>query len=202
MSENEGSLPQASKRDVGGTSGKGPAEGPARLAARLGAGKGWQETPVGFCFRTFRRTVTETDLVNFVTLAGFNEGLFMDATLFHEEDGASAAETDAESIPYEKRFVPGALTYAFAEGLVIQTGMLQGMGIAFLGMELTAREPVYVGDTIEVEVEVVQSRPTRHPDRGVVVTRNTVRNQRGQVVLEYRPARLVRSAKDRPGVSL
>jgi len=36
----------------------------------------------------------------------------------------------------------------------------------------------------------------------VVVTRNTVRNQRGQVVLEYRPARLVRSAKDRPGVSL
>lgn len=143
-------------------------------------GRCWQDTPVGWAFRTASRTVTETDLVNFVTLGGFSEPLFWDA----RHSAASG---------YQGRVVPGALTYTLAEGLVMQSTVLHGTGLAFLGMELEIRGPVFVGDTIDVTVEVTESRPTSKGDeRGIVTTRNTVRNQRGEDVLVYTPVRLVR----------
>src|SRR2546426_1090767 len=86
----------------------------------------------GSTFRTGARTVTETDLVNFLTLFGFNEPLFWDA-----RHGAEAG--------YTGRLVPGALTYCLAEGLVIQTGCLHDTGLAFLHMDLDVRRPVFVG---------------------------------------------------------
>jgi acyl dehydratase len=133
----------------------------------------------GSRFRTARRTVTETDLVNFITLGGFNEPLFWDAD--HAAEGG-----------YRGRLVPGALTYTLAEGLVIQSHALHGTGLAFLHMELDVRAPVFVGDTIDVVVEVTESRPSSKPGRGVVTARNTVRNQRGEVVMVFTPVRLIR----------
>ncbi len=91
-------------------------------------GKTWEEMTVGSKLRTASRTVTETDLVNFVALAGFNEPLFYDAG--HTGEGG-----------YTGRLVPGALTYALAEGLVIQSHTLHGTGLAFLHMELDVRAP-------------------------------------------------------------
>jgi acyl dehydratase len=123
--------------------------------------------------------VTETDLVNFVALAGFNEPLFYDAR--HAGDGG-----------YSGRLVPGALTYALAEGLVIQSHALHGTGLAFMHMELDVRAPVYVGDTLTVVVEVTAARPSNRPGRGVVTARNTVYNQRGEEVLVFTPVRLIR----------
>lgn len=142
-------------------------------------GKTWEEMTVGSRFRTASRTVTETDLVNFVSLAGFNEPLFYDA--------AHAAEAG-----YEGRLVPGALTYALAEGLVIQSHALHGTGVAFMRMELDVRKPVFVGDTITVVVEVTGARPSSRPGRGVVTARNTVYNQHGEEVLVFTPVRLIR----------
>ncbi|HLF40634.1 MAG TPA: MaoC family dehydratase N-terminal domain-containing protein [Acidimicrobiia bacterium] len=134
---------------------------------------------VATAFRTAGRTVTETDLVNFVTLFGFTEPLFWDAR-------------HAVSAGYTGRLVPGALTYAIAEGLVLQTNVLHGTGLAFLHMALDVKRPVYVGDTLEVVVEVTEARPSRQEGRGVVTTRNTVFNQRGEDVLLYTPVRLIR----------
>lgn len=135
---------------------------------------------VGDTLTTTGRTVTETDLVSFVTSAGFVEPLFLDAR-------APSAEA-----PYTGRLVPGALTFVLAEGLVIQTGVIHGTGLAFLGADLRVVAPVYVGDTIEVEVEVTESRASKTPGRGVVTTTNRVRNQHGDEVLVYKPTRLVR----------
>jgi acyl dehydratase len=59
-------------------------------------------------------------------------------------------------------------------------------------MELDVRAPVFVGDTIDVVVEVTESRPSSKPGRGVVTARNTVRNQRGEVVMVFTPVRLIR----------
>jgi len=150
------------------------------------AGLRWEDMPVGHSVSTPARTVTEADLVAFVTSAGFFEPLFLDA------------RAAADVSPYEGRLVPGALTFVFAEGLVLQTGVLHGTGMAFLGAELTVRAPVYVGDTIDVRAEVTESRPSRTPGRGVVTTRNEVRNQRGEVVLVYTPTRLVRGRDSDP----
>ena len=154
------------------------------LPDRLIVGRTWDQSPEGFSFRTHRRTVTEHDLMTFVTTFGFNEELFTTSTAAVEEAG------------FEGRLVPGALTFCLAEGLVIQTGCIAGTGMAFMGTELKVRRPVYVGDTIEVTVEVVESRESSRPNRGVVKTRNLVRNQRGEVVLEYSPARMVKGPGD------
>jgi acyl dehydratase len=148
-------------------------------------GRAWQDQPVGFRFSTPGRTVTEHDLMTFVTLGGFNEPLFMDA------------EYVAQHTPYTGRLIPGALTYTLAEGLVIQTHVIHGTGIAFVHMDLDIKAPVYVGDTLHVEVEVTESRATSTGGRGLVTTCNSVRNQRDEEVLVYTPVRLLRGREER-----
>ena len=86
--------------------------------------------------------------------------------------------------------VPGALIYSFAEGLI--TPSMQGTGLAFLGAELKVASPTFVDDTIHVECEVIERRPTSKPGRGLVRTRNSVINQDGKVVLAYTPLRMMR----------
>ena len=46
---------------------------------RLGQGFYWQDLQVGQKFRTFQRTVTETDLVQFISVTGMLEAIFIDA---------------------------------------------------------------------------------------------------------------------------
>jgi acyl dehydratase len=147
----------------------------------------FEEMVVGSRFRTAYRTVTETDLVNFVTLFGFNEPLFWDAR-------------HAASAGYEGRLCPGALTYCIAEGLVIQSHALHGTGMAFMGMQLDVKKPVVVGDTLCAVVEVLESRPASRGPRGVVTSRVTVYNQDGEEVLVYTPVRLIRG-KDDPSLA-
>jgi acyl dehydratase len=142
-------------------------------------GSTFEDMVVGSRFRTAYRTVTETDLVNFITLFGFNEPLFWDAR-------------HAESAGYSGRLCPGALTYCMAEGLVLQTHVLHGTGLAFMGMQLDVKRPVFVGDTICAVVEVTESRPASTGARGVVTTRVSVYNQRDEEVLVYVPVRLIR----------
>jgi len=149
-------------------------------APPLVRGSTYEEMVVGDRFRTADRTVTETDLVNFITQFGFNEPLFWDAR-------------HAASAGYQGRLCPGALTYCMAEGLVIQTHVLHGTGLAFMGMQLDVKKPVLVGDTIYAVVEVTESRPASQGARGVVTTRVAVYNQRDEEVLEYTPVRLIRS---------
>jgi acyl dehydratase len=142
-------------------------------------GRTWQEMPVGFRFRTDGRTITETDLVSFVTLAGVNEPLFFD-----ERFGTANG--------YAGRLVPGMMTFSYAEGLVIQTGSIHGTGLAFLHMDLDIKAPVLVGDTITVVVEVTESRAASTGNRGLVTSVNTVYKQDGTVVMVYTPVRLTR----------
>ena len=59
-------------------------------------------------------------------------------------------------------------------------------------MELDVKAPIYVGDTLTVDVEVTESRATSTGGRGLVTTRNSVSNQRGEEVLVYTPVRLLR----------
>lgn len=145
----------------------------------LTQGRTWEEMPAGSAFRTSARTITETDLINFITWGGFTEALFMDAS--HAAQGG-----------YTGRLVPGGMVYCLGEGLVLQTNVLNGTGLAFMSMELSIKRPAYVGDTIHVVVEVTESRPASKGHRGVVTTRNSIRNQRGEEVLVYTPVRLIR----------
>jgi acyl dehydratase len=148
----------------------------------LHAGLTWEQTPAGFTFRTAARTVTESDLVGFVNLGGFNEPLFYDAR-------------HAATAGYAGRLIPGALVYVFAEGLIQQSLALHGTGLAFMHLDLTLCAPTYVGDTIHVVVETLESRAASRPGRGVVTTRCTVVNQRQTTVAVFLPVRLIRGAE-------
>jgi acyl dehydratase len=143
-------------------------------------GKVWQELPVGSKFRTAARTLTESDLVNFVGYMGFTESLFQDETYVRSHT------------QFKSRIVPAALTFCVAEGLVIQTGVVEGTGIALLEASFKVGHPVFVNDTIHAEVEVVEVRPTSTGGRAVVKTANRVLNQAGEVVMEYWPLRLIK----------
>jgi acyl dehydratase len=144
----------------------------------LGHGFYWQDLAVGARYKTFGRTVTETDVISFVNLAGMHEPLFTDAEY---RKTRSAMKGFA---------APGSLIFCMAEGLVL-TGTAHATGLAFLHMELDIKGPVLVGDTIHVELEVTESRASSK-GRGLVRTKNTVKNQRGEIVLEYSPLRLMR----------
>jgi acyl dehydratase len=144
-------------------------------------GRTYQDNVAGQVFRTAGRTITESDLISFVTLAGLTEPLFLD------ESGSRAAG-------YAGRLVPGTLTFSYAVGLVLQTGVIHDTGKAFLGSSLDIKGPVFVGDTITVVVEVLESRPTSKGDRGIVTTRNTVVKGDGSVVLVYEPKRMILGA--------
>jgi acyl dehydratase len=135
----------------------------------------------GFTFRTTGRTITEADLIAFITLVGVNEPLFFDIQ-FGLDHG------------YTGRLVPGMLTFSYAEGLVLQTGSIHGTGLAFLHTELDVKAPVYVGDTITVVVEVIEQRAASSGNRGLIRTRNSVVNQDGRTVLVYTPLRLTKGA--------
>jgi acyl dehydratase len=58
--------------------------------------------------------------------------------------------------------------------------------------EIDIKAPVYVGDTISVVVEVIDQRAASKGNRGVITTRNSVYNQRGDTVMEYMPVRLTK----------
>jgi acyl dehydratase len=147
----------------------------------LNKGKTWEEMTAGSSFKTAKRTVTEADLIQFITWGGFNEALFYDAS--HAAAGG-----------YTGRLVPGAMTYCIAEGLIVQTHVLNGTGLAFMSMELSVKRPVYVGDTLHAIVTTTESRQSSKPGRGVVKANVSVRNQRDEEVLVFTPVRLIRGA--------
>lgn len=147
--------------------------------ALRGKGLTFEDMTVGMAFRTASRTITESDLMSFVHLGGFNEPLFYDAS--HASAGG-----------YTGRLIPGAMAYFIAEGLILQTNVLHGTGLAFMHMEFTVKRPTYVGDTLHVVVTVTASRKASRGERGVVTTRCDITNQRGEVVGVFTPVRLIR----------
>ena len=145
-------------------------------APRLGQGFVWQDLQVGQRFRTFRRTVTESDLVQFINVTGMLEAIFIEEGY---EGGAMRG-----------RPVPGALTYTLIEGFILQT-MIQGTGLAMLELHQKILAPVLVGDTIEAMVEVTGIRPTSKSGRAVVTSRIDVFKQDGVQVMTYTATRLL-----------
>jgi 3-hydroxybutyryl-CoA dehydratase len=142
----------------------------------LGQGFYWQDLTEGQTFRTFRRTITETDLINFIGVTGMVEAIFIDAEF---EGGAIAG-----------RPVPAVLTYALIEGFILQT-MIQGTGLAMLELAKTIHGPVLVGDTVWATVEVTAIRPTSKSGRAVVTSLISVFNQRDEKVMTYTAKRLL-----------
>ena len=148
----------------------------------IGHGVYFDDYKVGATYQTLGRTISETDIVNFVNLGGFTEPLFMDM------------EYVATESVFKGRAAPGAMTFALSEGLIMQTGLIHGTGMSYLGGEIRIVSPVLEGDTLRVGVTITDKRETKKSDRGIVTYRHEVTNQRGEVVLEATVRRMIRRA--------
>ena len=140
---------------------------------------GFEDFAVGETWRTYRRTVTEADLVGFTQLAGLRLPIFVD------EDWAKRES------PYGGRIVPGFLVCTFSAGML--ESVLGANTLAGLSMDGFAfKAPVRPGDTLACEVTVEAAKPASDGERGVLCLAVKVVNQAGDAVLEYRTRVLMR----------
>jgi acyl dehydratase len=150
-------------------------------AARPHHGKWFEELTVGLVVQhALTRTVTEADNVLFTTLTLNPQPLHLD----HEF--AAATEFGAP-------LVNSFFTLGLVGGItVLET--THGTTIANLGMDETVfPAPVFVGDTIHAETEVVAARPSKsRPDAGIVTFEHRGFNQRGELVCRSRRTALMR----------
>ncbi|MCI0547248.1 MAG: MaoC family dehydratase N-terminal domain-containing protein [Candidatus Rokubacteria bacterium] len=140
----------------------------------------YEEHEIGARYDTLARTVSEADICAFVNLCGFNEPLFLDM------------EYVARESVFKGRPAPGAFTFALSEGLIMQTGLIHGTGMSYLGGEIRIVAPVLSGDTIRVTVAITDKRETKKADRGIVTYTHRVINQRDELVLEAVVKRMIR----------
>lgn len=125
----------------------------------------YEDVEVGSVFHTLRRTITEADIVNFAGVSGDFNPLHMDA------------EFAKESL-FGQRVAHGVLVLGVATGLRQGIGLFDGTLMGLLELR-TWRflAPVFIGDTVRVETEIIDLRPTSKPDRGVMTQRVSVLKQ-------------------------
>jgi acyl dehydratase len=118
------------------------------------------------------RTVTEMDNVLFCALTMNPQPLHLD-------------EEFASKTQFGQRIVNGLYTMGLVVGLTVME-LSEGTIVANLSYEKVAHpNPVFHGDTIRVETEVLEKRESRsNPDRGLVRFRHIGRKQDGTVVVE------------------
>lgn len=144
--------------------------------------KFFEELEIGDTHTTHRRTVTETDIVNFAGLSG-------DFFYAHMDDIAAK-----ESL-FGRRVAHGYFVIAAAAGLFVDPA--PGPVLANYGMEnLRFTKPVYAGDTIQVKLtckqKTVKETPADGVPQGVVAWDVCVSNQDGEMVATYVILTLVR----------
>lgn len=125
---------------------------------------------VGERFTSPARTMTEADVVLFAGLSGDFNPIHTDAI-------------HAQGTPFGQRLVHGPLVLGVALALFQRMGMTDGTAIALLGIdEWRFVAPVFIGDTIHVEVTIRDLRRTSRLDRGILFRNFEVLNQNGAVV--------------------
>lgn len=137
-------------------------------------GKYYEELEVGQHFKhTLGRTVTEMDNVLFSALTMNTQPLHVN------EDFSSRTE-------FGRRVVNGI----FILGLVVGLGvadLTEGTIVATVGYDrVVSPKPVFHGDTIYAESEVIEKRESKsRPEAGIVRFKHRGRKQDGTIVIEF-----------------
>jgi itaconyl-CoA hydratase len=140
-------------------------------------GKFYEDLTTGQTIRhSLGRTITEADNVLFCSMTLNTQPLHIN------EDFSSKTE-------FGQRIVNGILTLGVMVGITVPE-LTEGTIVANLGYErVNHPRPVFHGDTIYVETEVLDKRESASkPDRGVVKLKHLGKNQRGEVVCEVERA--------------
>ena len=150
-------------------------------ALAMHTGLWFEELDVGAVIpHAITRTVTETDNLLFTTLTHNTQPLHLDDEF--------AATTE-----FGQRLVNSMFTHALLVGVSVPE-TTHGTTIANLGFEETLfPAPVFVGDTIYAESEVLAARASRsRPDSGIVTFEHRAFNQDDVLVCRCRRNALMR----------
>ena len=136
------------------------------------AGLYFEEFQVGQVFdHAIRRTLTETDNVVFSTMTHNPAPLHLDE------------EYCREHTEFGQRIVNSCLTLSLMVGISVNDTTL-GTTVANLGWdEVRFPRPLFHGDTIHIQTEVLELRDSRsRPDNGIVIFEHRAYNQDNQLV--------------------
>lgn len=137
-------------------------------------GKYFDDLEVGQRIRhSLGRTITETDNVLFCALTANTQPLHLD-------------EEFASRTSFGQRVVNGIYTLGLAVGLTV-ADLTEGTIVANLSYEKVIHpRPVFHGDTLTVETEVLEKRPSQsRPGQGIVRLRHVGRTQHGEIVVDF-----------------
>ena len=137
------------------------------------SGKYFEELEVGMVMQhSIGRTLTEMDNVLFSALTMNNQPLHLN-------------EDFAQKTGFGARIVNGIFTMGLLVGITVND-LTAGTIIANLGYENVIHpHPMYHGDTLYVQTEVISKRESNSkPDRGVVTLKHIGKNQDGVVCIE------------------
>lgn len=131
-----------------------------------------EEFEVGQQVITAGRTVTEADIVTFAGLSGDFNQIHTDAAF-------------SEAAPFGRRVAHGLLGLSIASGLAVQTGIMEGTVMAFREINnWKFIKPIFIGDTIHVELEIVETKLMPRLGGGLIVIILDVKNQDGETLMK------------------
>ena len=145
------------------------------------AGRWFEQWQVGARIaHEIRRTVTETDNLLFSTMTHNAQPLHLDV------EAAKASE-------FGQILVNGTFTFALMIGLSVGDTTL-GTLVANLGYDkLVMPKPVFIGDTLRAETEVVALKESRsRPNAGIVTFLHRAINQRDEIVCQCLRSALIK----------
>lgn len=122
-------------------------------------------------FITPGRTMTETDIVMFACTTGDYNELHTNAQFM-------------ENHQFGRRIGHGLLGLSIAHGLWFRTGFLEGVVIAFLGVDdWKFKAPFFIGDTLRLRFKAVDKRPSKsNAERGIIKWYLELINQKDEVI--------------------
>lgn len=131
----------------------------------------FEDYVVGEKSTSLGRTITETDIVIHAGQVGDSHPYHMDAEF-------------SSKAPFGQRIAYGTLVFSIASGFMARSvnNRLYSYGYE----KIRFVKPVFIGDTIHLEMEIVEKRPSpKHPDHGFVLQKGTTINQRGEIVCVF-----------------
>jgi itaconyl-CoA hydratase len=134
--------------------------------------RAYEDMQVGEVYRSrFGRTVLEADNVWFTLLTMNTNPIHFDAEY-------------AAATPWARPLVDSTFTLALVTGLSVADVSEHAVNLGWRDVRLPA--PVYAGDTIRAETEVLAKRESKsRPGQGIVTVRTRGLNQRDELVIEF-----------------
>lgn len=139
----------------------------------------YEDIKLGTEFESAAHTVTSADIAAFAEVTRDHHPLHLDAAY-------------ARSRGFPAVIAHGLFGLSLMEGLKSELKLYEETSVASLGWdEVRFKAPILAGDRLRVRFRFVEKRPTRNPERGIVIEALDLINQRDEVAILARHASLI-----------